>query len=133
MVLYRPFVRRCGWQVRPVEGFAKKFMVDGKPQPEFELVEESLSVSIEPTSHGMVWPGIYRHYKGNYYRVFLIAWDEEVKEIVVVYQALYGEHSWWVRPAKMFVGEVLVDGRSQPRFVFVGETLPVGVLPEAAK
>jgi hypothetical protein len=37
-------------------------------------------------------------------------------EPLVVYQALYGEFGLWVRPAAMFVENVHVDGRLQPRF-----------------
>ncbi len=57
----------------------------------------------------MITPGIYKHYKGNLYKVFAIAKHSETLEDMVVYQALYGEYGLWVRPATMFeemVGEV---------------------------
>ena len=57
----------------------------------------------------MITPGIYKHYKGNLYKVFAIAKHSETFEDMVVYQALYGEYCLWVRPAVMFeemVGEV---------------------------
>lgn len=57
----------------------------------------------------MITPGIYKHYKGNLYKVFAIAKHSETLEDMVVYQALYGEYGLWVRPAVMFeemVGEV---------------------------
>lgn len=63
-------------------------------------------------------PGIYRHYKGRHYRVLGVAKHSETEEELVVYQALYGEFGLWVRPAAMFVEDVHVDGRSQPRFAF---------------
>ena len=65
-------------------------------------------------------PGLYRHYKGNDYRVFGLARHSETREPVVVYQALYGERGLWVRPAAMFSETVLHDGRTVPRFAFVG-------------
>ena len=49
----------------------------------------------------MITPGIYKHYKGNLYKVFAIAKYSETLEDMVVYQALYGEYGLWVRPAVM--------------------------------
>ena len=66
-------------------------------------------------------PGLYRHYKGNDYRVMGIAHHSETQEPLVVYQALYGAHGLWVRPAAMFNEIVEVDGRHLPRFARVGE------------
>ena len=39
----------------------------------------------------VVAPGRYRHYKGNEYRVIGLARHSETREVLVVYQALYGE------------------------------------------
>lgn len=61
-------------------------------------------------------PGVYRHYKGGEYRVFGIARHSETLEPLVVYQTLYGEHGWWVRPAAMFAEFVEHDGARVPRF-----------------
>ena len=47
-------------------------------------------------------PGIYRHFKGNRYRVLFTARHSETEEELVVYQALYGEGGYWVRPAAMW-------------------------------
>lgn len=64
-------------------------------------------------------PGRYRHYKGNEYRVIGLARHSETREVLVVYEALYGERGTWVRPAAMFVETVEVAGRRVPRFAFV--------------
>ena len=41
----------------------------------------------------------------------------EVHELyMVVYQALYGDQAYWVRPEKMFFGKVTRDGRTFNRF-----------------
>jgi hypothetical protein len=64
-------------------------------------------------------PGRYRHYKGNEYRVMGVARHTETEECVVVYQALYGERGWWVRPQAMFCESVVVEGKTLPRFAFV--------------
>ena len=61
-------------------------------------------------------PGRYRHYKGNEYRVIAIARHSETLEPLVVYEALYGEGGWWVRPAAMFAEHVEIAGQRQPRF-----------------
>jgi hypothetical protein len=60
--------------------------------------------------------GIYRHYKGQRYRVLGIAQHSETMEQVVVYQALYGDYGLWVRPAAMFCETVELDGEPIPRF-----------------
>ena len=60
--------------------------------------------------------GLYRHYKGNLYKVMMTARHSETEEWMVVYKALYGEEGYWVRPYEMFVGKVEVDGQTVARF-----------------
>ena len=66
-------------------------------------------------------PGVYRHFKGNLYRLIGIASHSETLEPMVVYQALYGEQDLWVRPAAMWTENVNKDGYSGPRFTFIEE------------
>ena len=68
-------------------------------------------------------PGLYRHYKGNDYRVIGLARHSETLEPLVVYQALYGERGLWVRPAEMFCEtvEVRPGGGRVPRFGRIGD------------
>ncbi|MGN0662957.1 MAG: DUF1653 domain-containing protein [Faecalibacterium sp.] len=66
-------------------------------------------------------PGRYRHFKGREYEVLGIARHSETEEEMVVYRQLYGERSLWVRPASMWNELVTRDGRTQPRFVYIGE------------
>ncbi len=61
-------------------------------------------------------PGRYRHYKGGLYEVLGAVRHSETLEPMTLYRALYGEQGLWVRPAAMFNGTVVVDGREQPRF-----------------
>ena len=66
-------------------------------------------------------PGVYRHFKGNLYRLITVARHSETLEEMVVYQALYGEGGFWVRPAAMWDEHVEKEGYSGPRFTFVEE------------
>ena len=62
--------------------------------------------------------GIYRHYKGKEYELIDVAVHSETLEEMVVYRALYGERKLWVRPAKMWEEEVVVDGKKVKRFEY---------------
>ncbi len=59
---------------------------------------------------------IYKHYKGNRYKIIEIAKHSETLEDMVIYKALYGEGVVWVRSKTMFEENVLVDGVGTPRF-----------------
>ena len=65
-------------------------------------------------------PGLYRHFKGNLYRLLYVAAYSETLEPMCVYQAMYGERGLWVRPAAMWQEHVERDGYSGPRFSYVG-------------
>lgn len=66
-------------------------------------------------------PGLYRHFKGNEYRVLYTATHSETLEPMVVYQALYGQRGIWVRPAAMWNETVTREGKTMPRFTYIGE------------
>lgn len=66
-------------------------------------------------------PGLYRHFKGNEYRVLYTATHSETLEPMVVYQALYGQRGIWVRPAAMWNETVTREGKPLPRFTYIGE------------
>lgn len=70
---------------------------------------------------GDLRPGRYRHYKGQQYQVYGLARHSETEEPLVVYRCLYGDYSWWVRPAAMFTEQVSVAGERVPRFEFLGD------------
>ena len=68
-----------------------------------------------------VKPGLYRHFKGKEYQVLFTARHSETEELMVVYQALYGERGCWVRPAAMWTERVEREDYSGPRFQYIGE------------
>lgn len=67
--------------------------------------------------------GIYRHYKGKTYRVHDLAKHSESLEWMVIYECLYEnpEGKIWVRPLGMFLETVTVDGKTVPRFAYIGD------------
>ncbi len=73
----------------------------------------------------MIKQGIYRHYKGKLYKIIGVGRHSETLEEVVIYQALYdgefGKKAIWVRPLKMFMEDVEIEGKKVPRFELVKE------------
>jgi len=70
--------------------------------------------------------GLYQHYKGKLYEIIGVGRDSETLEKVVVYRGLYedkkfGKNPIWVRPGKMFLEEVEIDGKKAPRFKYLGK------------
>ena len=63
----------------------------------------------------------YRHYRtGQDYEIIAIAKHSETLENMVVYKALYEGGGTWTRPQAMFEENVEIDGRTVPRFTFLG-------------
>lgn len=68
---------------------------------------------------------IYRHFKGNNYKVLCVAMHTGTQEKMVVYQALYGDYKYFVRPYETFVSKVdhdkYPDVKQEYRFELVEE------------
>ena len=65
----------------------------------------------------MIKLGMYKHYKGNTYKVIAIASHTETGEEMAIYHAVDTPEKIWVRPVSMW--EEMVNG--VPRFKFIQE------------
>lgn len=65
---------------------------------------------------------IYRHYKGDQYKVLRLANHTETMERYVVYEKLNSDVTW-IRPEKMFLENVEVRGKLMPRFQLINEQI----------
>ena len=61
--------------------------------------------------------GLYKHFKGNIYRVIGIATHTETEENIVIYHNVRDVSTLWARPIEMFCETV--DGK--PRFEYMGD------------
>lgn len=67
--------------------------------------------------------GVYKHYKGDHYRVLSVAKHSETLEDMVVYECMYANPTSeiWVRPASMWSEKVDFEGKSIDRFTFISD------------
>lgn len=65
----------------------------------------------------MIKLGIYKHYKGNVYKVIATATHTETGEEMAIYHVVDNPNKIWVRPVSMW--EEMVDGI--PRFKLIQE------------
>ena len=69
---------------------------------------------------------IFKHYKGQYYRVLCGAVHTETNEEMIVYQQLYKTINYpegfiWTRPTSMFYSNIVIDNITIKRFTLVDE------------
>jgi hypothetical protein len=72
--------------------------------------------------------GKYQHYKGNFYQVLGTArHSEDLDQEFVVYKPLYKstlfkKDMFCIRPKDMFLEDVIINGKTVPRFKYIGPT-----------
>ncbi len=72
--------------------------------------------------NNIIRPGIYKHFKGDLFKVIGEALHSETLEPMVVYKHVYGnDQGLWVRPASMWNELVEKDGVMVERFSWVRE------------
>ena len=66
----------------------------------------------------------YKHYKNHLVRVIGEALHSESLEELIIYEKLeevgrYKKGSLWARPKKMFLEDIIVNGKKVPRFKLI--------------
>ncbi len=69
--------------------------------------------------------GVYKHYKGEHYLVLGLGRHSETEERLVVYVPLYLREGPRIalRPVELFLDEIEVNGKTMPRFTYVGQEI----------
>lgn len=71
-------------------------------------------------------PGqIYKHYKGDTYKILTLAKNTETEELLVVYERqsdiIHSGWKIWARPIAMFLENIEIEGYHGPRFEYISE------------
>ena len=94
----------------------------------FTICEDKMNLSNEISKETKVIESsvkageIYQHYSGKKYKIISLAHhSENPEEILVIYEGLYdcpafGKNPVWARPLKMFIENVTINQKEQPRF-----------------
>lgn len=64
--------------------------------------------------------GLYQHFKGNRYIVNGVARHSETLEEYVIYTREGNPEDVWIRPAAMFLEDVVANGVVVKRFTYLG-------------
>ncbi len=94
--------------------------VQGATHGEFPPERETFKLTHNPENTPIkIKKGIYRHFKGNEYKVLDVGFDCETTKEVVVYKALYDQQNIWVRDKADFCDFVYRENKVLERFKFL--------------
>ena len=95
------------------------YKCQGKFQCDLYEAKHGLVVVEYDDSHVSIAPGVYRHFKGQLYRVLFVAENTETSEKYIIYKALQGGDKVYARPLHMFLDHVedLTCNYRGPRFI----------------
>lgn len=79
-------------------------------------MSSAITANIRPITRILRPGALYRHYKGNIYRINMIAKHTETEEDLVIYHAIEKPEQIWARPVTMFNESVIVDSKTVLRF-----------------
>lgn len=71
----------------------------------------------------LVKGGIYRHYKGEYYRLISPLTNATLNHPAILYEALYGKKEQYVRSEEDFTSIVKLPNANVRRFTFVANNM----------
>ena len=63
---------------------------------------------------------IWKHYKGNDYKIIILGRHSETAEDMVVYEQMHSGKIY-IRPMNLFFNDVEYEGETVPRFTFISD------------
>lgn len=93
---------------------AQNSIAESAAKPNLPLVKRRRASSSKKGTRNVIIGRIYRHFKGDYYKVLAVARHTDTNTPLVIYQLLYHEkQKIWARPYEEFLSEV--DRRKYPK------------------
>lgn len=84
-------------------------------------MDKNYNINLSVNIMNKIKLGIYRHYKGNMYKVLYIAKHSETLEDMVIYQDVNDPDKIWARPTSMWDDVIEIDGKIVKRFELMEE------------
>lgn len=79
----------------------------------------AITANVVPVNRVLRPGALYKHYKGNLYKINMVAKHTETEEDLVIYHAIEKPEQIWARPVSMFNESVIIDSKTVLRFTSV--------------